>query len=77
MIASAMSGKPTVNGASGLHPSDYPVSNLYQQDIDQALNVWMSRFPGTHACLITKEITPYELADRAHGSPLLELALTY
>lgn len=77
MIASAISGKPTVNGASGLLPSDYPVSNLYQQGINQPLNVWMSRFPGTHACLITKEITPYELADRGRGSPLLELALTF
>ena len=64
MIVSAISGKPTVNGASALGPPDYPVSNLYQQDIARQLDAWMSRYPGTGACLITEEITPYELAAR-------------
>jgi hypothetical protein len=64
MIASAISGKPTVSGASSLGPPDYPVSNLYQQDIARQLDAWMSRYPGTGACLITEEITPYELAAR-------------
>ena len=61
MIVSAISGKPTVNGASGLVPPDYPVSNLYQQDIDRQLDAWMGRYPGMGACLISKEITPYEM----------------
>ena len=61
MIVSAISGKPTVNGASGLLPSDYPVSDLYQQDINRQLDAWMERFPGMDACLISKEITPYEM----------------
>jgi hypothetical protein len=61
MIVSAISGKPTVNGASGLLPSDYPVSNLYQPDINRQLDAWMERFPGMDACLISKEITPYDM----------------
>ena len=61
MIVSAMSGKPTVNGASGLLPSHYPVSDLYQHDVNRQLDAWMKRFPGTEACLISKEITPYDM----------------
>jgi hypothetical protein len=75
MIVSALSGKPTVNGASGLQPRDYP-SNLYHQDISQHLDEWISHHPGTHACLIAAEITPDVLADRGRGSPLLEMVLS-
>ncbi len=75
MIASAISGKPTVNGASGLGPPDYPVSNLYEQDIAQQLDAWMGRYPGTGACLVSEEITPYELADRGPRSSFLGIAL--
>jgi hypothetical protein len=71
MIASTLSGKPTVNGASGLRPADYPLSNLYQKDIAQQLGVWMSRYPGRNACLISKEISPDELATSSqHSSPM-------
>jgi hypothetical protein len=77
MIASAISRRPTVNGASGLGPADYSVSNLHQQDVAQQLGIWMSRYPGHRACLVPEEITPYELADRDRGSPLLEMALTH
>jgi hypothetical protein len=61
MIASAISGTPTVNGASGLRPPDYPVSNVYEQDIEQALNLWLSQSGGAHACVVGTDITPYEL----------------
>ena len=75
MIVSALSGKPTVNGASGLQPPDYP-SNLYDQDISQHLDEWISHFPGTNACVIAAAITPDVLADRGRVSPLLEMVLS-
>jgi len=61
MIASSISGKPTVNGASGLSPADYALSNLYQEDIAQQLGSWMDRHPARAACLISRDISPDDL----------------
>lgn len=62
MVASALSGIPTVNGASGLGPANYPLSNLYQKDIAEQLSMWMRRYPGRQACLIPLEISPDDLS---------------
>lgn len=75
MIASTAAGKPTVNGASGLGPADYPLSNLYQKDIDQQLRVWMSRYPGRDACLVSKEISPDELTARGRRASFMGITL--
>lgn len=75
MIAAAISGKPTVNGASGLGPAGYPVSNLYQQDIVQKLDAWMSGYPSRGACLISKEFSPYKLAAPGPRSRFLGITL--
>jgi hypothetical protein len=75
MIASALSGKPTVNGASGLLPPDYPVSHLYQTNIVEQLNFWKSRHPGTGACLVATDLNPHELADRGPRPAFLGIPL--
>jgi hypothetical protein len=56
MIASAMSGKPTVNGASGVRPLNYPLSNLYVSDLKQRLAAWLST-----SCLVSGQLSPNDL----------------
>ena len=57
MIASAMSGKPTVNGASGFMPAGYPLSNLYATDVSQRLAAWLST-----SCLVSKRLSASDLS---------------
>ena len=61
MIASALSGKPTVNGASGLLPAGYPLSNLFHQDLERQLADWFRKYPDKRACLIRTALVPDQL----------------
>jgi hypothetical protein len=75
MIASAISGRPTVNGASGLGPADYTVANLYQRDLAGQLGTWMNGYPGKGACVVSEEIEPYSLTDLGPRSAFLGVPL--
>jgi len=57
LIASAMSGKPTVNGATGFTPAGYPLSNLYATGVNQRLAAWLST-----SCLVSKKLSASDLS---------------
>jgi len=58
LIGSALSGIPTVNGASGLSPVGYPLSSVFTRDLDDRLTAWLERFPHTQACLVRLSLPP-------------------
>jgi hypothetical protein len=61
LVASAIVGKPTVNGASGLLPVGYPLSNVFDPRIEPLLDAWLRGFPDRHACLIRRTLWPDDL----------------
>jgi hypothetical protein len=69
LVVSAISGKPTVNGASGLSPIGYPLSNVLVLDVQQTLARWLRKFPDRRACLIKMPLPPAALIEEARTKP--------
>ena len=57
LTAAYLSGKPTINGASGLAPRGYQLSNLFQTELEERLKQWEtdSRLK-VNSCLLRREL---------------------
>ncbi len=61
LITSALSGRPTLNGASGLLPISYPLSNIVQPHLERPISEWHSQHPSTQPCIVRKSLPEADL----------------